>query len=177
MAEPGGRSTVSVQLDGMDQAKFALPRSLLVSADNITREYKNQHFATFMADQVATEKFEATEVQFLQAGHTHNEQDQRFSTVASLLSRAPVLEEPQDFADWIRAQVVPPPESQVARGSRPRHMGLPDVVLRLELASLWAGGFPDRASHEPLVALPPLRPAARGSRARRGCRNRPRKLG
>ena len=87
MAEPGGRSTVSVQLDGMDQAKFALPRSLLVSADNITREYKNQHFATFMASQVATEKFEATEVQFLQAGHTHNEQDQRFSTVASLLSR------------------------------------------------------------------------------------------
>ena len=87
VAEPGGRSTVSVQLDGMDQAKFALPRSLLVSADSYTtREYKNQ-LATFMAYLVATEKFEATEVQFLQAGHTHNEQDQCFSTVASLLSR------------------------------------------------------------------------------------------
>jgi len=46
-----------------------------VGADNTTRESKNQTFLSFMAHLVARNMFEAAEVQFLQAGHTHNEQD------------------------------------------------------------------------------------------------------
>lgn len=88
--------------------QFALPRSLIVGADNTTREAKNQHFAGYLAYLVSSEKFEATECQFMQTGHTHNEQDQRFSSVATLLARAPVLEDPEDFASWIREHVVPP---------------------------------------------------------------------
>ena len=45
---------------------------------------------------------------FHQAGHTHNELDQRFSSVASLLSRAPVLECPCDFVDWIQRHINAP---------------------------------------------------------------------
>ena len=61
-----------------------------------------------MAHLVARDVFEAAEVQFLQTGHTHNEQDQRFSSVGFLLQRAPVLEDPYEFADWMRASIVPP---------------------------------------------------------------------
>jgi hypothetical protein len=85
----------------------AMPRSLIISADNTTRESKNQHFATYLATLVSSNKFESVELQFLQVGHTHNEQDQRFSTVATVLSRAPVLETPSDFAKWIRENVKP----------------------------------------------------------------------
>jgi len=74
----------------------ALPRSLLVAADNTTRESKNQIFANFMAMMPCREVFEDDAVQFLRAGHTHNELDQRFSTVAAILSHAPTLEDPQD---------------------------------------------------------------------------------
>lgn len=87
--------------------QFSLPRTLIVAADNTTRESKNQHFANFLSYLVATEKFECVEQQFMQTGHTHNEQDQRFSSVTTLLSRAPVLEDATDFADWIR-NIAPP---------------------------------------------------------------------
>ena len=84
-----------------------LPRNLMINADNTTRESINQHFVNFLASMVSLNKFETTELQFLRTGHTHNEQDQRFSTVALTLSRAPVLEDTDDFAAWIRANVKP----------------------------------------------------------------------
>ena len=85
----------------------ALPRNLAVQADNTTRESKNQHFLLYLSALVAADKFDAADLQFLQCGHTHNEQDQRFSTVATSLSRAPVLEDPEEFAAWIRNNVKP----------------------------------------------------------------------
>ena len=85
-----------------------LPRTIVVGADNTTRESNNQYFLSFMAHLVARNMFEAAEVQFLQTGHTHNEQDQRFSSVWALLQRAPVLEDPYEFADWMRANIKPP---------------------------------------------------------------------
>ena len=85
----------------------ALPRTMVVAADNTTREAKNQIFATYCASLVTAQRFDAVEVQYLQTGHTHNEQDQRFSSVSTLLSRAPILEDPSEFADWIRAHLQP----------------------------------------------------------------------
>jgi hypothetical protein len=89
-------------------SQCVLPRTLIVAADNTSRESKNQIFLNYMAYLVATHKFEATETQFLQTGHTHNELDQRFSSVGAYLSRSPVLEDPHEFAASIRASVTPP---------------------------------------------------------------------
>ena len=69
-----------------------------MEADNTTRESKNQTFLSFMAHLVAGSMFEAAEVQLLQTGHTHNEQDQCFSSVGALLQRAPVLEDPYELS-------------------------------------------------------------------------------
>ena len=84
----------------------ALPRTIVVGADNTMTELKNG-LLSFMAHLVARNMFEAAEVQFLQTGHTHNEEDQRFSSVGALLQRAPVLEDPYEFADWMHAHIVP----------------------------------------------------------------------
>lgn len=88
-------------------SEVVMPRSLVINADNTTREGKNQHFATHSLMQVGKKKFEAVANDFPSVGHTHNEQDQRFSTVATTLSSAPILEEPLEFVEWIREHVMP----------------------------------------------------------------------
>ena len=50
---------------------------------------------------------DADDTEFLPSGHSHNEQDQRFSTVAGVMSMAPVLEDMEEFAEWIRKEVAP----------------------------------------------------------------------
>ena len=42
-------------------------------ADNTARESKNQFFSAHTAKLVALEKFEATRLEFIRVGHTHNE--------------------------------------------------------------------------------------------------------
>ena len=77
-------------------------------ADNTAREGKNQYVANFFSYLTTQEKFETVQEEFFQVGHTHNEQDQRFSSVATLLSRARTLESPEDFKDYILKHVQPP---------------------------------------------------------------------
>ena len=105
-------SVVSRVLDIIHFERFedtgnSMPRNLSVAADNTCRESKNQHFANYMSYLINQDKFEIADVEYMKTGHTHNEQDQRFSTVASILNRAPVLEDPEEFAEWIRAHVKP----------------------------------------------------------------------
>lgn len=88
-------------------ADYSLPRHCLIAADNTPRETKNQIFATFASTLVARHHFESVEVQYMMTGHTKNELDQRFSTIATVLSKASVLETPSDFAAWIRNNVRP----------------------------------------------------------------------
>ena len=87
--------------------QFSVPQSLEVAADNTTREAVNQTVGSFLSNLVATEVFEDTALERLQPNHTHNEMDQRFSSVATTLSRAPVLEDREEFADWMREHVKP----------------------------------------------------------------------
>ena len=78
--------------------EYALPRGLIVAADNTAREGKNQYVANFLSYLTTQEKFETVQEEFFRVGHTHNEQDQRFSSVATILSRARTLESPEDFS-------------------------------------------------------------------------------
>ena len=59
--------------------------------DNTPKEAKNQAFIAYLQN---SGKFDSVEVEYMQTGHTHYEQDQPFSTASSLLSSAPVLEDP-----------------------------------------------------------------------------------
>ena len=80
-------------LDHLRKFEGFLPQSLLISADNTTREAKNSTFATFVSYLVGAGHFRDADVHFLTTGHTHNAVDQRFSTCAAILARAATLED------------------------------------------------------------------------------------
>lgn len=82
-------------------------QSVFGQADNTPREHKNQQLLVWSAFLVCTNKFESVTNDFFEVGHTHNVCDQRFSVLAPRLSRSPVLECPEEFADVIRNQVEP----------------------------------------------------------------------
>ena len=60
-----------------DHLGMAMPRTLVVAADNTTREAKNQHFLTYLCYLKAAGKFSDAELEMMEVGHTHNEDDQR----------------------------------------------------------------------------------------------------
>ena len=55
----------------------------------------------------AEKKADIIETEFLVSGHSHNEMDQRFSSVALRIHLAPSLETPGEFRDWILKEVTP----------------------------------------------------------------------
>ena len=87
---------------------IAFPRTLICATDNTAREANNQVFATFLSWLQCSGVFDEASKEGLQVGHTHNEIDQRFSTTTTVLMAAPTLEDPTEFADWVRDNVKPP---------------------------------------------------------------------
>ena len=105
-------TVVSRMLDLVHEGSFknkdvVMPRSLAIGFDNTCREGKNSIFSTLLAFLRATKVFEDTASQNLQPGHSHNEQDQLFSKTATLISRASVLEDPYEVADYMRKHLTP----------------------------------------------------------------------
>ncbi|CAL1146424.1 unnamed protein product [Cladocopium goreaui] len=86
---------------------YCLPRHLIIGADNCTRETKNAYLAQFGAFLVGRGLFDSVEFQFMVTGHTKNELDQRFSSVATILNKAGTLETPLQFANYMTHHVKP----------------------------------------------------------------------
>ena len=76
-----------------------MPQTLILETDGCSGEGQNQHFQTANDYLIAEEKFEASQHERATVGHTHNHQDQRFSSVATSLASAPVLQDPTEFKD------------------------------------------------------------------------------
>lgn len=83
-----------------------LPANLLLAADNTPRESKNQYFCLFCA-MLAGTTFSSVELQYMQAGRTHNELDQRFSSIAKSIQNANLLQTPQDLASHLQKSLKP----------------------------------------------------------------------
>ena len=62
----------------------AVPQTLIIAADNTCRESKNQFFMAFVAYLKCTRRFSTIQVEYLQSGHTHAEQDRRDSNPGDL---------------------------------------------------------------------------------------------
>ena len=61
---------------------LALPRHIALQADNCIRENKNQWIFAWAASLVSCGKFQSVSVNFLRKGHTHNDVDQRPSSLS-----------------------------------------------------------------------------------------------
>ena len=85
---------------------YDLPCHLIVAVDNTPREAKNQYFAQFCA-YLSCKHFASVQVEFLQVSHTHNELDQRFSSVASLIKRCDELQSIDQLQSYLQAHMRP----------------------------------------------------------------------
>ena len=83
-----------------------LPDNMVIAVDNTPRESKNQIFAGFCA-WLTAHHFRCVETQYLQTQHTHNELDQRFSTLATLIKQCPKIETMDELKHIIESQMKP----------------------------------------------------------------------
>ena len=67
--------------------KGSLPPILRIQADNYGRENKNKYMFAYCASLVALEYFLEVRLSFFIVGHTHEDIDQRFSIISSVLKR------------------------------------------------------------------------------------------
>lgn len=88
------------QLSDLGDA-YSFPGHLCVSIDNTPREGKNSFFASFLSYLVHRRIFKSVQCEFLQVDHTHNELDQRFSSLASFIKAADCLQDPEDLCQWM----------------------------------------------------------------------------
>ena len=85
---------------------FDLPERLAIGVDNTPRESKNQLFASFCSF-LTSRLFTSIEVQYLQAQHTHNELDQRFSSLATIIKAEPEIQTIYQLKDIIEQKMKP----------------------------------------------------------------------
>ena len=91
----------------MAQKQTEFPRHLTLNTDNTPSETKNVTCFTFAAWLVFKKKVDTIDLMQGQIGHTHNEEDQRFSVARAALRRSDKLEVPTDFRDQIVKGVIP----------------------------------------------------------------------
>ncbi len=105
-----------------------MPAHLWLQLDNTSRENKNSKILTWLLWLVAKKKFHTTSWEGMMVGHTHIDQDQRFSVCGAALAQEPCLQTPEAFMSAIARKVEP------ARGRLRR-------VKKLSVARDWGKLF------------------------------------
>ncbi|CAK9028727.1 unnamed protein product [Durusdinium trenchii] len=82
--------------------EYSFPPELVVMCDNTPREAKNAFYASYLSTLVGKQLFKQVECHFLQVNHTHNELDQRFSSMASVIKGAACLEDIADLVEYLK---------------------------------------------------------------------------
>ena len=91
----------------LEERSTTLPEHWVIKADNTCREGKNQHLAKFSAYNVCSGKARSVNHPFSRVGHTHNEVDERFHVVTTVLKATQEMQTPEAFMDRIVDKVKP----------------------------------------------------------------------
>ena len=89
--------TLDVVMDICRKEGTPFPQHLVIQSDNPTNQAKNQHAALFLIWLVARGYFKTTNVLFLRVGHTHEDIDQLFSIIVSIIFKLRTWEVPDDL--------------------------------------------------------------------------------
>ena len=67
--------TLDLVADICRKKRVAVPRTLIISADNTTREANHQMLLSYLAWLKGTRRFDVVQCEYTRTGHAHNEQD------------------------------------------------------------------------------------------------------
>ena len=84
------------ELEHIREERGQLPSRIAIMADNTARELRNQKVLLSLSTLLSRHGCRSVEMLHHRVGHTHNAVDQRFSTMAGLLSAADELQTPED---------------------------------------------------------------------------------
>ena len=87
------------------QSHAAMPSHLVLQVDNTTAQAKNQYVFMFLSYLVMANIFESVTMNFLMVGHTHEDVDQLFGIICSLLQGSGDLLTPKDFLSHIQSNL------------------------------------------------------------------------
>ena len=97
------------------EKKGRLPKKLYIQLDNCWRENKNKYLFAFLGELVYRGIFDEVIVSFLCKGHTHNENDQTFSVIATYLRNHNDIYCVEDFLKALAAAQQEPCPIDVSR--------------------------------------------------------------
>ena len=128
------------------------PRHLVVQADNTVAQAKNQWVALWLAQLVRAGLFETCNLFFLRVGHTHEDIDQLFSILVSLILRCHHFQTPQELLDFLMKELQPKFEAKreechgkIVTGIRDWQSWL--LGLHRSLTNCWANRKQQEAPH------------------------------
>lgn len=90
-----------------------IPSNLVIQLDNTCRENKNNLILRWAAGLVGASTFSSVSLHFLRKGHTHEDIDQRFKIISTLISKQKLLETPYEFMDCIHNHMTVPPSHRL----------------------------------------------------------------
>lgn len=105
---------------------------LVLVTDNASKEGKNNTVLRFLSGMVSTRKLLRAEFRSLESGHSHEDLDQAFSSLASHIHSDPDLYNPQQFLSCIKRWLNTPS----VRPLEPVH-----VVEKLDMVRSWNLGL------------------------------------
>ena len=99
----------ALQLAAVSSAKLGIPMppNWRFDFDNTPAEGKHATCFTWYSWLIAEGRFTVIDAQSMEVGHTHNIQDQRFATAATILAEAARLESPHAFQKCLKAGIQP----------------------------------------------------------------------
>ena len=83
------------------QRNLPFPRHLVIQSDNTVAQAKNQHVAVFLAFLVSRRLFLSVNLMFLVVGHTHEDIDQLFGVVVSLILQLGAFETIEELMEHL----------------------------------------------------------------------------
>lgn len=133
-SETSVEATSRVLNDVYRESSCKLPLTLHVQHDGTPREAKNQYYCRYLISLVVLRVFRQTCISFLRPGHSHEDLDQVFSQVGSMLSHSEFAT-PDQLLELLNGTCRP----DAAQGARQKRAKLSKIAASASMLDQTAG--------------------------------------